>query len=130
MVATPDPLHLCIPTLAQMNWTPLTDLTQLDAIDDGSRTRPILLFKHSTSCSISRAALARLERAWTDEDAKAHAVYYLDLWKHRPISNAIAERYRVTHESPQVLVIVDGRCVHHASHFSITYADTKNALAA
>lgn len=113
-----------------MNWIPLTDPAQLDAIDQASQERPVLLFKHSTRCSISTAALDRLERAWTPADDQVHTVYYLDLLRHRSISDAIAARYGVQHESPQVLVIRHGRCSQHASHFGITYAGTKSALAA
>lgn len=113
-----------------MNWTPLTDLAQLAAIDELSRTKPVLIFKHSTSCSISRTALDRLQRAWTDDDTASHSTYYVDLLRFRSVSNAIAERYGVQHESPQTLVIRDGKCVHHASHFGITYADTLRILKA
>lgn len=111
-----------------MNWTALTDEAQLDAIDALSATRPVLIFKHSTRCSISSAALHRLESAWSADDDRLGALYYLDLIRFRGISNAIADRYGVQHESPQALVIRDGRCVHHASHFGITYPGSKEAL--
>ena len=111
-----------------MDWTPLTDAAQLALIDAASHTRPVLIFKHSTRCSISSAALNRLEKAWSTEDDARHTVYYLDLIRHRALSNAIADRYGVEHESPQVLVIRDGRCVHATAHFGITYADTVSAL--
>ncbi|WKZ67747.1 MAG: bacillithiol system redox-active protein YtxJ [Flavobacteriales bacterium] len=111
-----------------MNWTALTDEAQLDAIDQQSAERPVLIFKHSTRCSISSAALNRLESAWGAADEDLGAIYLLDLIRHRGISNAIADRYGVQHESPQVLVIRHGRCVHHASHFGITCAGSKEAL--
>ncbi|MBL8001785.1 MAG: bacillithiol system redox-active protein YtxJ [Flavobacteriales bacterium] len=110
-----------------MNWTPLTELAHLDVIDAASKDRPVLIFKHSTRCSISSTALHRLEREWRTED-QAHAVWYLDLLRFRPVSNAIAERYGVRHESPQVLVVRDGRCVHSASHTAITYTGVVAAL--
>lgn len=111
-----------------MRWTPLTDISQLEAIDLASRAKPVLLFKHSTTCSISRTALDRLERTWTSDDDIAHTAFYLDLLRYRVVSNAIAERYGITHESPQVLVIKDGKCAHDASHLGISYAGTKSAL--
>jgi len=109
-----------------MNWQPLTDLAQLDTIDAVSAERPILLFKHSTRCSISSAALARLERG-TDAE-RLRPAYYLDLLRHRDISNAIEERYGITHASPQVLVISNGSCTFHASHFGIVFDDVAAAL--
>lgn len=113
-----------------MNWTVLTDEGQLDGIDRLSAERTVLIFKHSTRCSISSAALNRLESAWTAADEGLGAVFFLDLIRYRSVSNAIADRYGVQHESPQVLVIRSGRCVHHASHFGITYAGSKEALLA
>lgn len=112
-----------------MNWIRLNDLTQLDAIDATSQKTPVLIFKHSTRCNISAAALSRLERAWTTSDDAERTTYYLDLLAHRDISNAIAERYDVEHESPQTLVIRNGKCVHVEAHFGITYAGTLEALA-
>jgi len=121
-------MHLYARASRPMNWTPITEIAQLDAIDAASGAKPILLFKHSTTCSISRTALDRLERAWTAADSEVRTAYYLDLLKYRSVSNAIAERYGVTHESPQALVIRDARCRYHASHFGITYAGVKAAL--
>ena len=106
----------------------LTSVSELDLLDESSKDKPILLFKHSTTCSISRTALDRLQRSWTDADEAAQEPYLLDLHRHRAVSNAVADRYGITHESPQVLVIMNGRCVHDASHFGITYAGTKQAL--
>jgi bacillithiol system protein YtxJ len=113
-----------------MNWTKLTDLAQLDTIDAASNTKPILIFKHSTRCSISSTALARMERGWTPELSAHHTAYYLDLLAHRSISNTIAQRYDLQHESPQVLVIRDGTCVYSASHLAITPQDVAEALVA
>ncbi|MEZ4740193.1 MAG: bacillithiol system redox-active protein YtxJ [Flavobacteriales bacterium] len=106
----------------------LTDIAQLDSIDAASHEKPVLILKHSTRCSISSAALSRLERAWTDSDSATHTVYFLDLLRYREVSNAIADRYGIQHESPQTLVIRNGKCVDVASHFGITYASTIAAL--
>lgn len=106
-----------------MNWIELTDTEQLDAVDRASQDRPVLIFKHSTRCSISRAALQRLERSWTSANDASTTVYFLDLLRYRPLSNAIAQRYGIEHESPQALVIKNGKCVDVSAHFGITYAD-------
>lgn len=115
---------------AAMEWNELDSLVELDHIDQLSNRQPVLIFKHSTRCPISKAALNRLERAWTAEDAQRHRVYYLDLLAHRDISDAVATRYHVQHESPQALVIRNGQCAHHASHTAITYAGTVEVLGA
>lgn len=76
--------------------------------------KAVLIFKHSTRCSISAMAKNRFEREWVDNPKIP--VYYLDLLKHRDISDAIADRLSVNHESPQVLVVKNGKCIYHASH--------------
>ena len=111
-----------------MNWTPLTKTSQLEEVDARSAEKPVLIFKHSTRCNISSAALGRLERAWTEADDAAHTTYFLDLLKHRDISDAIAARYGVEHESPQALVINNGECVEQSAHFGITYKELLSSL--
>lgn len=99
-----------------MNWIPLTTEAQLDEIVQLSETKPTIIFKHSTRCSISSTALSRLERAW---DAAETPAYYLDLIAYRPISSAIAEKFDIEHQSPQVLVIKQGKCSYSATHWDI-----------
>ncbi len=99
-----------------MNWIPLTDQNQLETIKDQSFTTPQVILKHSTTCSISKMALARLERA---EAPTSIQFYYLDLLNYRTISNAIAEKFSVYHESPQILLIKNGECIFDESHGGI-----------
>ena len=106
-----------------MNWTPINSVEDLIEIDLASKVAPILIFKHSTTCSISAASLGRLERNWDIEKTKGLKTYYLDLLQHRDISNAIEERYGVHHESPQVLIIKSGKAVYDESHFGINFND-------
>lgn len=108
-----------------MNWIPLTTEAQLDEIVQLSDTKPTLIFKHSTRCSISSTALSRLERAW---DADESPAYYLDLITYRPISGAIAEKFAVEHQSPQVLVIKQGKCTYSATHWDIAMDEIKPYL--
>lgn len=102
---------------SSVSWTPLTDLKELEAMIQASYTHPVLVFKHSTRCSISRMALRQFEADWNLEGKITP--YFLDLLEYRPISNAIAERLGVVHQSPQVIVIKDGQAVYDASHEGI-----------
>ncbi|CAH0994876.1 hypothetical protein EMA8858_00989 [Emticicia aquatica] len=104
-----------------MNWNNLTSEVQLEEIKKESHNQAVMILKHSTTCSISATALSRLERAWKDENAKGLKPYYLDLLKLRPISNKIAEEFDVEHESPQVLIIKNGKSIYDASHFDIRF---------
>lgn len=101
-----------------MNWINFTESHQIQEIIELSKQEPVLIFKHSTRCSISSTSLNRLERAWNLEHAKA---YYLDLIAFRPISNSIAEVFGVEHQSPQILIIKDGKCVYTESHWDIAF---------
>jgi bacillithiol system protein YtxJ len=102
---------------SKINWINVTDLKELEAMIQASYTQPVLVFKHSTRCSISRMALRQFETDWNLEGKITP--YFLDLLEYRPISNAIAERLGVVHQSPQVIVIKDGQAVYDASHEGI-----------
>jgi bacillithiol system protein YtxJ len=84
-----------------------------------SHTSEVVLFKHSTSCVISASVKKRLEAQW-EKQLGDRPIYYLDLLAYRPISNEVARRFEVTHQSPQVLVISNGKSVYHASHIAIS----------
>ena len=104
-----------------MDWINITTESQLEEITSLSFSTSItgiLLFKHSTRCSISSMALNRLERAWTESVERVPA-YFLDLITYRAISKKIALLYDVPHESPQVLVIKNDKCIYSASHSEI-----------
>ena len=104
-----------------MNWNKLTEARQLDLINEESKTIPIMLFKHSTRCSISDMAINRIQSNWKDSDSVHIKPYYLDLIAHRDISNLIAEQYGIEHQSPQALIISNGECIYHESHTNIRY---------
>ncbi len=109
-----------------MDWIALTDMGQLDEIIRDSARVPIAIFKHSTRCSVSHMAKRVLERDWTADSATL-PVYYLDLLSYRPISADIAQRFGVIHESPQFLLIKDGKVAYHASHSEIDVSDIMRA---
>jgi len=99
-----------------MNWKELTSEEQLAEINETSKGKPVIIFKHSTRCSISLMAKSRLDKMQPVDSAD---FYYLDLLQHRNISNKIAEEFSVHHESPQVLLIANGECVYEESHNGI-----------
>jgi len=103
-----------------MEWIHLKDEQQIKEIIERSQVRPQVIFKHSTRCSISSVAYQRLQKAKQPADVD---FYYLDLIAYRNLSNSIAEKFRVHHESPQVLVIKDAQCIYDESHLSISMDD-------
>lgn len=105
-----------------MLWHNLSDTSQLkdiknSTIEQSANGLTVLLFKHSTRCSISSMALNRMESKWKDQDNIP--AYFLDLLKHRDVSNEIASLFNVEHASPQVLLIRNGVCIYHSSHSNI-----------
>jgi bacillithiol system protein YtxJ len=100
-----------------MNWIELKSEDQIDEIIKKSESKPQVIFKHSTRCSISSMAKGRLERAIAPQNAE---FYFLDLIAYRTISNEVSLRFDVYHESPQILVIRNGKCIYDESHGSIT----------
>ena len=106
-----------------MKWNTLNHISQIDAINDESKSIKVMLFKHSTRCSISSMALTRIESNWKDSDSQLIKPYYLDLIANRDVSNLITEKYGIEHQSPQALVISNGKCIYHESHTNIRYND-------
>jgi bacillithiol system protein YtxJ len=102
-----------------MTWNQLISVEQLDALLAESTTQPVAIFKHSTRCSISATAKARLERQWVGAVGEDVKLYLLDLLRYRPISNDVATHLRVSHESPQLLLIQNGVCTYDGSHLDI-----------
>jgi bacillithiol system protein YtxJ len=99
---------------------------QLDEIVAFSSQKPVVIFKHSTRCSISRMALKQFENEFNMGDTVD--VYFLDLLEHRDISNEIASRFGVYHQSPQLLLIKEGKCVYDVSHSDIDAGELKGKL--
>lgn len=109
-----------------LNWNNLVDEQNLIEIDNLSAQKPVLILKHSTRCSISSMAKNRLELYW--DNAVGIEPYYLDLLRYRELSNILASKYKVQHESPQVLLIKNGVCIYHAAHNEIDFNKLKNLV--
>ena len=104
----------------------LHEHADLEQLLDQSKTHPVLIFKHSTQCSISAQAYEEFTNfAEGAPDVCCGVVLVVE---NRKLSNAIAKRFGLRHESPQVLLIRDGRSVWHASHWSITSSSLSEAL--
>lgn len=107
-----------------INWIKLESATTLDNIIEDSFNAPQVIFKHSTSCPISGMAKRRLEGGW-DLD---FSPYYLDLLSYRSISNSIVDKLSVRHESPQIILIKNGKAIYNESHLDISASSLQNSL--
>lgn len=106
---------------------PLSHLDDLDAAIAESCERPVLLFKHSRTCGVSCEALDELH-AHVEESQGPAAYKLITVQSHRQLSNEAATRLGVRHETPQAILLRDGRPVWTASHFRITKRQLDHAL--
>ena len=102
-------------------FTPVTGRAEVEQLIAQSAQHPVIMFKHDTSCRISRTAYGEMQQLMQD-------VAIIDVARENDLSYEIAERMGVKHESPQVLVIHDGHAVWSASHYDITHAAVAQAL--
>ncbi len=102
---------------SNVDWNHLSDVSQLDTIIKASNTKPQAIFKHSTRCGISRGVLRKFEQQF--DSSSPIELHFLDLLSYRSVSNEIAHRFNVIHQSPQLLVIKNGEVVEHDSHYDI-----------
>ena len=112
--------------------TQLQHIEQLDHLLSESHTRPLLLFKHSFSCGVSAEALDELIDHLNADIVAAgvpdprYAI--VTVQTHRDVSNAVSSKLGIRHETPQALLIRDGRVIWSASHFRVTAEAMKKAL--
>lgn len=99
-------------------WKILNSMDQLSQIAKDSKSKPVAIYKHSTTCGISGMVLRGLQSQY-DIEASALDFYYLDLKAYRQISNEVAARFQVWHESPQIILIKNGTAVYNASHSAV-----------
>jgi thioredoxin 1 len=105
------------------NFIKIETLDSLERLFTDSYTRPVVLLKHSTSCGISSGVYREVSQVSTD-------VNVVVIQTHRDLSDSIASRTGIRHESPQAFVLVDGKAVYHASHYDIEAEQIIASLAA
>jgi len=114
-----DKLHI--------KWKELNSINQIDSLVEESKERPVAIFKHSTRCGISHMVKDGLHANYDIEHGHL-GFYYLDLISFRQISNEIAHRFNVPHQSPQIVLLRHGRAVYNASHHMINVDAIKEHL--
>lgn len=103
------------------NFIEIKSNEELDKLFEQSNEKPVVLFKHSLTCPISAGVYQEISGADTD-------VYLLVIQHSRALSTALAERAGVRHESPQAIIIKDGKPIYHASHYDVTAADVESHI--
>jgi bacillithiol system protein YtxJ len=107
-------------------WKQLDKVDQIDQLFSLSQQNPVIIFKHSTSCGTSSMVLHRLESG--KANTTDYPWYFLDLLAYRDVSNTIASKTSVRHESPQLIILFQGKAVYHRSHIGIKLAEISGFL--
>lgn len=105
----------------------LKSVDELESLIEKSNEQPVLFFKHSIRCGTSHYALDKMRQQLQQAPDQLLFVY-VDLINFRNISNEIAARLRVPHQSPQAILVRNGKVLYQASHLSIEVDDIRNEL--
>ncbi|MBN3526030.1 bacillithiol system redox-active protein YtxJ [Paenibacillus apiarius] len=98
-----------------------------EAIDLSSQ-QTVVLFKHSTRCPISAQADEEMVKVEDDYEHKGVGFGRILVVEHRDVAQACAEQLGIKHESPQVLVLKNGKVAWHDSHYAIRYDKLESVL--
>lgn len=109
-------------------WQKIESQEDLNTAIEKSVEKPVVIFKHSTRCIISKTVLRNFENEVENSDAPEVDFYYLDLLNYRDISNSIAEKLNVTHQSPQLILLKNKEAIYNTSHDRITLESIKKHL--
>ena len=99
----------------------IDDRVALDSLITDSKQKPIIVFKHSNACPISSRAYREMEKVEAE-------VNILVVQSAREISRELANLTGVRHETPQVIVLRDGKAVWNASHFDVQAVAVTQAI--
>jgi bacillithiol system protein YtxJ len=103
------------------NFTEINTTEQLDSLFEQSNEKPIVLFKHSLTCPISAGVYQEVSNADAD-------INIIIMQKARNVSEAVAEKTGIRHESPQAIILKDGKVVYHAAHYDVTAEDVESNI--
>jgi len=101
-------------------WREITSIEEWDKVMSDSASRQVIVLKHSTRCPVSASALEEYEAYLADKPNPDTDYYLVKVIESRPVSNKIAEDLGVVHQSPQMILVKDGKAVWNTSHWSVT----------
>jgi bacillithiol system protein YtxJ len=105
-----------------MEWLPLINEGQLQELIRISEDKAVIIFKHSTRCSVSMMAKRNFEHSWKQGKESVPA-YFLDLLAYRSVSDKVAHDLSVEHQSPQLIIVKGGKAIYTTSHDEIDARD-------
>jgi bacillithiol system protein YtxJ len=103
-----------------MKWIIIDSADKIYEAEDLSRTERVLIFKFSHLCSISHVMKMLLQREWHEGEMRMKT-YIVNVIDNHELSKDIADRFKVKHESPQVIILEKGKAVYNASHGQVKF---------
>lgn len=100
------------------HWNVLEDISDVDEVLQKSKERPQLLYKHSNRCGTCMFAKSEIEKRSEDIEERAD-MHFIDVINSREVSNYLAEKLNLRHESPQAILLANGKVIWHNSHSAI-----------
>lgn len=107
-----------------MNWIKIDSKESLADLKSTSMNERVLLFKFSPDCTVNYVVKMFLEREWAEGEMKMKT-YLVDVISNKEISAEIVKQFGIEHESPQALVISEGKADYFASHGKIVYSELR-----
>lgn len=109
---------------AKMNWILADSADKIYEAEDLSQKERVLIFKYSTKCVISHIMKTLLQKEWAEGEMRMKT-YLVNVIENHDLSNDIAQRFGVEHESPQVIILEKGKPVFTGAHGKVLYANLK-----
>ena len=109
----------------KINWEHLENENQLLHVLEKSSEKIQLIFKYSSTCSLSNMIFNRFENDLESDAMNNINPVFLDILSYRGISNKIESTLEIRHESPQILVVKNGKCIYDCSHMKINFTEIK-----
>ncbi|HOK10259.1 MAG TPA: bacillithiol system redox-active protein YtxJ [Candidatus Hydrogenedens sp.] len=98
----------------------ISQTEHFDSIIQNNKDVYLMFFKHSTRCPISWSVKKEVDAFLKNHPQYLEHTYLINVIDSKNLSNYIAEKTKIKHESPQIIIMKDNSVIAHFSHLSIT----------
>jgi len=107
-----------------MNWININSAESISEILELSKKEKVMILKFSPKCAINYVVRNLLEREWVEGEMRMKT-YMVDVIANKDISEKLEKEFGVTHESPQALILQNGKPVFNASHGKVIFSELR-----
>lgn len=94
------------------------ETTHLSEILEESNKSPVIIFKFSSECGTSERLQKEFEENMDNKKIN-NPIFLVTVQKQKVLSQKIEEYFGIKHESPQVIMLKNGKVTYHENHFKI-----------